>query len=68
VDEVLQAMSRQFDKLYAESGRPSIPPERLFRALLLQVFYFIPTDPLPGGTYALTSPYVEVSRALGAAF
>jgi hypothetical protein len=32
VDEVLQAMSRQFDKLYAETGRPSIPPKRLFRA------------------------------------
>src|SRR5947199_1719387 len=44
VDEVLQAMSRQFDKLYAESGRPSIPPERLFRALLLQVFYSIRSE------------------------
>jgi len=37
-------MSRQFDKLYAESGRPSIPPERLFRALLLQVFYSIRSE------------------------
>jgi transposase len=44
VDEVLQAMSRQFDKLYAETGRPSIPPERLFRALLLQVFYSIRSE------------------------
>src|SRR6516225_10101743 len=41
VDKVLTAMSRQFDKLYAETGRPSIPPERLLRALLLQVFYSI---------------------------
>jgi transposase len=44
VDEVLQAMSRQFDKLYAETGRPSIPPERLMRALLLQVFYSIRSE------------------------
>jgi transposase len=44
VDEVLHAMSRQFDKLYAETGRPSIPPERLFRALLLQVFYSIRSE------------------------
>ena len=44
VDEVLQAMSRQFDKLYSENGRPSIPPERLLRALLLQVFYSIRSE------------------------
>ena len=44
VDEVLQAMSRQFDQLYAETGRPSIPPERLLRALLLQVFYSIRSE------------------------
>jgi len=44
VDEVLQAMSRQFDKLYAETGRPSIPPERLLRALLVQVFYSIRSE------------------------
>ena len=44
VDKVLTAMSRQFDKLYAETGRPSIPPERLLRALLLQVFYSIRSE------------------------
>lgn len=44
VDEVLQAMSRQFDKLYSENGRPSIPPERLLRALLLQVFYSVRSE------------------------
>jgi len=44
VDGVLHAMSGQFDKLYAETGRPSIPPERLFRALLLQVFYSIRSE------------------------
>jgi hypothetical protein len=32
VDEVLADMSREFDRLYATTGRPSIPPERLLRA------------------------------------
>jgi hypothetical protein len=34
---VLAEMSKEFDGMYAKVGRPSIPPERLFRALLLQV-------------------------------
>src|ERR1700738_1357016 len=40
-DTVLAEMSRDFEGLYAKVGRPSIPPERLFRALLLQVFYSV---------------------------
>jgi len=44
VDEVLRAMSREFDRLYAETGRASIAPERLLRALLLQVFYSIRSE------------------------
>jgi len=31
VDDVLRDMSREFDRLYASIGRPSIPPERLLR-------------------------------------
>jgi transposase len=38
-DEVLTDMSAHFAKLYATRGRPSIPPEKLLRALLLQVLY-----------------------------
>jgi transposase len=38
-DAVVAEMSQDFDGMYATAGRPSIPPERLFRALLLQVFY-----------------------------
>jgi len=34
---VLDDMSREFDGLYALTGRPSIPPERLLRAQLLQI-------------------------------
>ena len=32
VDEALKAMSRDFGRVYASEGRPSIPPERLLRA------------------------------------
>ena len=41
VDEALAEMSPRFTRLYAKRGRPSIPPEKLLRALLLQVFYTI---------------------------
>jgi transposase len=46
VDEVLREMSREFDGLYAKVGRPSVPPERLLRAQLLQVFYSIRSERL----------------------
>ncbi len=46
VDEVLRDMSREFDGLYAAVGRPSIPPERLLRAQLLQLFYSIRSERL----------------------
>src|SRR5438477_12604337 len=46
VDGVLKDMSPQFGKLYSEVGRPSIPPERLLRAQLLQIFYSIRSERL----------------------
>jgi transposase len=46
VDDVLRDMSREFDRLYAAIGRPSIPPERLLRAQLLQIFYTIRSERL----------------------
>ena len=46
VDEVLRDMSREFAGLYAKVGRPSIPPERLLRAQLLQIFYSIRSERL----------------------
>jgi transposase len=39
VDEALGVLSDRFDTLYAAQGRPSIPPEKLLRALLLQAFF-----------------------------
>lgn len=44
--EVFAAMDRDFRKLYAHEGRPSIPPEQLLSALLLQVFYGIRSERL----------------------
>src|SRR5881392_2874442 len=44
VDEVLGRLWSDFEKLYSHTGRPSIPPERLHRALLLQVLYSIRSE------------------------
>src|SRR5258706_15371562 len=46
VDDVLRDVSREFGGLYARVGRPSIPPERLLRAQLLQIFYSIRSERL----------------------
>ena len=45
-DRVLQSLSEELDKLYADSGRPSIAPEYILRALLLQVFYSVRSERL----------------------
>src|ERR1044072_4313137 len=44
VDEVLKALSPAFSCLYSAFGRPSIPPEKLLRALLLQVLYTVRSE------------------------
>src|ERR1700747_2009810 len=44
VDEALAALSAEFEGLYAKVGRPSIPPGRLLRALLLQAFYSVRSE------------------------
>jgi transposase len=44
VDRALAEMSPEFDELYSTKGRPSIAPERLLRALLIQVFYTIRSE------------------------
>ena len=44
VDTALLKLSPAFDRLYAREGRPSIPPERLLRALLLQAFYTVRSE------------------------
>jgi transposase len=46
VDQILREMSPRFTRLYSDVGRPSIAPERLLRALLLQIFYTIRSERL----------------------
>ena len=41
VDSALSKLDREFDTLYASTGRPSIPPEYLLRGLVLQFLYSI---------------------------
>lgn len=43
-DEVLKALSRDFQAAYSETGRPSIPPEALLKAMLLQALYSLPSE------------------------
>ena len=44
VNDVLASMSGEFERLYSPTGRPSIAPEKLLRALLLQAFYTIRSE------------------------
>ena len=44
VDQALTVLSPAFDRLYSDIGRPSIPPEKLLRALLLQAFYSVRSE------------------------
>ncbi len=45
-DAALEELGPQFGALYADGGRPSIPPEKLLRALLLQVLYTVRSERL----------------------
>src|SRR5262245_3766811 len=44
VDTALTELSPEFDALYSRLGRPSIPPEKLLRALLLQALYTVRSE------------------------
>lgn len=44
VDKILENISHHFDPLYSDYGAPSIPPEQLLRASLLQIFYTIRSE------------------------
>src|SRR4030095_2894525 len=45
-DEVLVAFAPRFTKMYSDIGRPSIPPEQLLRALLIQSLYTVRSERL----------------------
>ena len=44
VDTALRELSPEFERLYPKTGRPSIPPEKLLRALLLQMLYSVRSE------------------------
>lgn len=44
VDAILRSMSRRFSAAYGKTGRPSVPPERLIKAMLLRAIYSIRSD------------------------
>ena len=43
-DEVLDDMSPLFDEMYAETGRPSVPPERLLKSMVLMALYTVRSE------------------------
>ena len=43
-DEALWNMSERFEAMYSRTGRPSIAPEKLLRAMLLQAFYGVRSE------------------------
>src|SRR5436189_583963 len=45
-DKALCQMSSRFDEMYAKTGRPSIPPEKLLRAQLIQMLYTVRSERL----------------------
>src|SRR6516225_236586 len=70
VDEILVELSPRFKKLYSNTGRPSIAPEKLLRALLLQILYSVRSERLlverrPRNKLAETSSSINVIPARG---
>jgi transposase len=43
-DEAMRSLEDRFEQMYSRMGRPSVPPEQLLRALLLQMFYTIRSE------------------------
>src|SRR5206468_10471200 len=66
VDRVLDQLSPRFNKLYARAGRPSIAPEKLLRALLLQLLYSVRSERLAENRSGLVVN-TQVTTAYGSA-
>src|SRR5947209_7107450 len=63
VDRVLEQLSPRFNKLYARTGRPSIAPEKLLRALLLQLLYSGARRGVADGAMIWTCKSCDMARA-----
>src|SRR5580692_2012337 len=48
-DLALKSMSERFEAMYSTTGRPSIPPEKLLRAQLIQMLYSVRSEHTPQG-------------------
>src|SRR5215472_12195107 len=59
VDRGLADLSPEFEGLYSKIGRPSIPPEKLLRALLLQILFTVRSERM-----LMEQPEAEAPRAL----
>src|ERR1700721_3451679 len=57
VNEALSALEDEFSALYSPIGRPSIPPEKLLRAMLLQAFYSIRSERQLMGRLEMDLPF-----------
>lgn len=64
VNEALGALEREFAALCSPIGRPSIPPEKLLRAMLLQAFYSIRSERLLMERLDMTFRFAAVQHAL----
>jgi transposase len=62
-DEALSDLQPRFNRLYAKTGRPSIAPEKLLRALLLQALYSVAQQANADGTARL-QPALSLVRGL----
>lgn len=66
-DEILRNMSPLFEAMYSDTGRPSIAPEKLLRAQLLQMLYSVRSERLlkAAVTKEFSSQVVERAREAG---
>ena len=62
VNEALSVLEREFAALYSPIGRPSIPPEKLLRAMLLQAFLFDPLGAASDGAAGIRPAVPAVRR------
>src|SRR6516165_3503530 len=58
-DRALAEMSALFDEMYSELGRPSIPPEKLLRAQLLQMLYSVRSERLRWKKSTTEGPFIN---------
>ncbi len=64
-NRALEGLDRRFRKLYSRTGRPSVPPEQLLRALLLQILYSIRSERMLMEQRTSPPPYPRATTLSG---